>query len=479
MARSLQDKVSELNKNDILPALSSICDKLVSPGQRIRIDKLELDLGSISPDKFDASVRDRILRQFEEQITSFIIKHPEVIETDPVTQDIQAEEGVLHDGPSLSNLDLVCYFIEHGNVPWWAPTKELQLKQVISDVISQSPEIVYKRIQPLLRNKNVRLRIVELLSEKQFFSLIDPADTFNLQEVWKEIISFLKTNNIPKNAMLIGNLQFFEAILNISNEGLDNTTKQKKIRNEIISLLFQIIRFANKPVSKDDFILKLKSKKILAAFLNLQPQEITEIIDQHFEKRTEETRVLIEEEEEENQQEKHLPDIKVVEEIYLEVKNAGLVILWPYLQMFFKELNLLNVKQFIDEPASWKAVHLLNFLATGNTTFAEEDCALNKILCGLAVTDFVPNGIEITESDKAECDNLLQSVIKNWTALKNSSVRGLQEGFLQRNGLIKEDPQGFIVEIERTSIDLLIDKLTWTISIIKLPWNKSTIHVKW
>jgi hypothetical protein len=41
----------------------------------------------------------------------------------------------------------------------------------------------------------------------------------------------------------------------------------------------------------------------------------------------------------------------------------------------------------------------------------------------------VINSFQITEQEKNECEDLLRSVIENWKALKNTSIKGLQDHF--------------------------------------------------
>jgi hypothetical protein len=162
------------------------------------------------------------------------------------------------------------------------------------------------------------------------------------------------------------------------------------------------------------------------------------------------------------------------------IQNAGLVLLWPYLNPFFAELGLVADKKFIDEAASSRAVHLLHYLTTGvESGYEEHELVLNKLLCGLEVDAAIEMEFEITAKEKEESENLLQAVINNWKAIGSTSVNGLRGTFILREGALKKDEQGWRLFVDRKAYDVLLDRLPWGISIIRLPWNTEMMYVEW
>jgi hypothetical protein len=161
------------------------------------------------------------------------------------------------------------------------------------------------------------------------------------------------------------------------------------------------------------------------------------------------------------------------------INNAGLVLLWPFLVMFFERLNLVKDKKFINDEAKFRAIHLLQYLATEQEETPENDLLFNKILCGTDIYEPIPLGFKITENEIEECNALLQSVIDNWTALKNTSIHTLRTTFLQKEGILSKQTNGWKLYIERTTIDVLLDRLPWGISMILLPWSNKMIYVEW
>jgi hypothetical protein len=74
---------------------------------------------------------------------------------------------------------------------------------------------------------------------------------------------------------------------------------------------------------------------------------------------------------------------------------------------------------------------------------------------------------------------MLSEVIRHWSVLKNTSVAGLRETFLQREGRISPAANGWKLQIERKTVDVLLGKLPWGIGIIKLPWMNELMYVDW
>lgn len=167
-----------------------------------------------------------------------------------------------------------------------------------------------------------------------------------------------------------------------------------------------------------------------------------------------------------------------IDEVY--VNNAGLVIVQPFLQPFFRELGLLDGKEFPHEAAQHRAVYLLHYIATGSEELPEEhELLLEKLLCGVALTAVLERPAPFTAAEKEECDNLLNSVISHWGALKKSTPEGLRQAFIKRSGKLLRDSNGWTLRIERNAFDVLLEKLPWGISIVKSPWNKEMIFVEW
>ena len=161
------------------------------------------------------------------------------------------------------------------------------------------------------------------------------------------------------------------------------------------------------------------------------------------------------------------------------IENAGLCIVNAYLSGFWKNIDYLENNKFKSVEYANNAIHLMQYMATGQRNSPEYLLQFNKLLCGLAVDDFLPFENTITDNDFAEADNLLEAIITNWKALKNTSIEGLRTSFLQRKGILAEKEKHWVLQVERKGFDLLLDSLPWGFSMIKLPWMKKFIEVEW
>jgi hypothetical protein len=162
------------------------------------------------------------------------------------------------------------------------------------------------------------------------------------------------------------------------------------------------------------------------------------------------------------------------------ITNAGLVLLHPFLPVLFEELGLLNtLKQFVSEDAQQKAAVLLYYLQCGDHQYREWEMTLNKIICGIVPHEPIPDGIMITEKEKEECRLLLLTMVNYWDALKGASPEAVQNTFILREGKITWKEDFWLIQVERTGADILLDRLPWGFGTIKFPWLDQIIYTEW
>ncbi len=163
--------------------------------------------------------------------------------------------------------------------------------------------------------------------------------------------------------------------------------------------------------------------------------------------------------------------------------DGGLVLIWPYLKDFFKNNQLIENAlegewQFISEAARATAhgllVSLLGCEQDGNTW------AVANLLCGYDSDTLFIENLELSDQQEASAEKLLQAVIHNWPALKNMSVASFRELFLLRPAQVYENQDGWCIEVEPKTMDVLLTKLPWGLGYLSLPWlGKALIQVKW
>lgn len=158
---------------------------------------------------------------------------------------------------------------------------------------------------------------------------------------------------------------------------------------------------------------------------------------------------------------------------------GGLVLIAPFLPAFFNEMKLIEDGKFINEAAQHKAIHFLNFMATGKTSSPEYKLLLHKLLCGIELTQPVPKTVKLGAAEKKEAMLFLDDVAGQWTALRSTSGEAFRETFFRRNGILEQRDNLWLLRVERGPMDIMLDTLPWPISIIKAPWMQQLLQVEW
>lgn len=163
----------------------------------------------------------------------------------------------------------------------------------------------------------------------------------------------------------------------------------------------------------------------------------------------------------------------------MHVTNAGMVIAAPYLPRLFGMLGLLSGNAFVDEAAAARAVHVLQYLVDGSVEPPEHLLVLNKLLCGVPLDRPVPRDVVLTVDERKAVEGLIAGMIANWTAIGHTSVAGMRESFLQREGRITLERDAWKLLVEPRAFDMLLDRLPWSIATLRLPWMDRVLHVDW
>lgn len=159
---------------------------------------------------------------------------------------------------------------------------------------------------------------------------------------------------------------------------------------------------------------------------------------------------------------------------------AGIILLYPYLAKFFKDLGYMSTNQTIKKSKYNSAVAVAIYMLTGKQKAVDYQLHFIKWFLGIPERSLISvNETLLSKKEIALADTVLLSLKSHWPALKNTSINNLRESFLQRSGVMKLDQEQCYVHIERRGIDVLIDQIPFSLSIIRLPWIKQPIIVNW
>ncbi len=164
----------------------------------------------------------------------------------------------------------------------------------------------------------------------------------------------------------------------------------------------------------------------------------------------------------------------------LYINNAGLIILHPFLNTLFEQLELCENGIWKNKTSQHKAILLTQHLVARKKKIQENDLVLNKILCGLPVQDVVNTKLRITAAEKESCRSLLKAVLEYWKTMSTSSVEALQETFLQREGKLEAERENtYELWVEEKGYDILLAQLPWGIGMVKTPWMENYLTCHW
>jgi hypothetical protein len=165
------------------------------------------------------------------------------------------------------------------------------------------------------------------------------------------------------------------------------------------------------------------------------------------------------------------------------VRQVGIAILSPYLPMLFQKLSLLNNGTFDGIDSKLKAYAVMQYLCEGISTkhsFSSSLVSLSWFVAGLAEYDLSTFQRELTAEEMKLCDELLAAVISHWSALGATSIEGLRETFMQREGVMHfEEEKGWLLCVSKRPFDVLLAKLPWSFSVIKHSFMTDCIFVEW
>ncbi|MND89022.1 hypothetical protein D3C80_810640 [compost metagenome] len=161
------------------------------------------------------------------------------------------------------------------------------------------------------------------------------------------------------------------------------------------------------------------------------------------------------------------------------VRNAGIVLLNDYIAILFARLNLTSENKFISNEHQVRAVQYLQYVITGMQETEEVYLPLNKVLCGLPLTDTVPDFIEISDQKKQLINGLIQAAISYWPDIGDCSIDGFRGNWLVRDGILVELEDKWELTVEKRAYDILINRSPFAFSIIKYHWMDKPLHVIW
>lgn len=447
-AFDMRDRFQKTFYDEFVSVIEDSCTQFSNQDQILRLDKLEINLNVRNNLFFD---KQHVVTEFRE---AFLQELKTKLSSIAVRQTVPQ-----------SRLATLKWFLTHGTLPWWANEKDINLENWCkelqlshegqNDFIGwlhnhQDNTVVWLRIafqlQPSFKAFVVgafpELNAAALSLKHQLEQLIHQNDALQfLQNKYPdEINAFVLRDaaNIVGSAPRISATSLFQMFL----AGLFS---QNDLKNLPATLLDNIAKGR-------EALKEYNAGREQEKYLNNQLNDLLEEL---------------------------MANDDESKGIKLKTEKAGIILIAAFLPTFFKKLGIWKENDWADEPARLKAILLLHYLATERDAAFEYELLFEKIICGVSLNTAISSSSLLSEKEKKEADLLLESVIEHWSALKNTSVSGLRQAFLQREGLLFMKQDNWFLEVEKTTRDILIEQLPWGYATIMLPWNKYLICTEW
>ena len=469
LAWQLRMQLNDELQYNLLSVYEEVIHSLPNTKDNIFIDKISIDLGQCPKEGFRKKVittfKEALIKELNDPADGGLVKEDFAAETNAKSNAHDQEAALF-------------YFLRKGIYPWWftgASVKSPQ--QLIAEMTDASLEnllvkiITSRKTQDIVNASRMIKRFSQQVSVKDQHKIITGLIALQSDPQLKRNLEMLNKNETINYFILLTGIakETYHKIL-IEFLLKQEDTGPKDILRKFILFLYD--------KSGKRFNELLKSYKNLAFSKDNLAKLVKEII---LEKQQEQSAELYKQKKKReglnNKQPKEI-DEPADEGIY--INNAGLVILHPFLQPLFDNLGLLNSNSsFISEETRFRAAVVLFYLQNSIDPYSEYEMAFNKILCGIEMEEVLPPDIRLSDSEKKECNEMLQTVINFWEALKGSGKEALQEAFIRRSGKLNFKGDYWLLQVEKNAMDILVDRLPWGFGIIKLPWLQFLIHVEW
>jgi len=490
----LQNKIADLVKDKIIPQLDEVFSEIAGPGKYLSLDELLIDAGTLNAAHWEEELVINTMRQVKEKLRT---ESPYII-----SRQITGSDAV---GPNtISDWEAFFHFLEFGYLPWYAaniPLAELEERVLVH--LKQSSNKITELQQKLSAEKNILLRFIFQFSASFTEEVIDSIaiDKQKTRAGEKLIYSFNFLSVDTRQQLILlfrlfyaaaaGEIKYLQSAALKEAAAINSTPSvYRLIKKELIpvraftparvlvELMEEALRYDHAKVVPsvdllfESVIPEISVKKNGSGYSSERPELPSETDTKRAETKQEKTSLPQKERNESKKEEAYNQGIFV--------SNAGLIILHPFLAGLFRELKLTNENnEWLQPSFQARAVLITQYLITGMEETDEHLLVLNKLLCGYSSEDTLERHLILTDEEKKEIASLLQTVITYWEALKNTTIEGLRNTFLLRDGKLTINENGWLLQIEQKAWDVLLDTLPWGTSMIKTPWMNELLRVQW
>lgn len=523
LAQQWESRAANMLRHVITPCIEQCFNRFVKEDEVILLNRLEVDLGMLSADISDQQIRERVesvVAAALQKIAPAAHTRQSADLTKPFGAGEQEKEKFQNRRFSRREAMQECFihFLVYGRLPWWAEPDKMNKLEWDDEWIAQLGAPQYEHIIATLRRwKHSQARLMQQFSITFIEKLLERYNPRLIQEAsigwsWIEKISGASSPALRKaywtymiSRCISDDVTGTQLVAALKYWLEDHSGLKKELAKEIRT------RQPAQPgtgIPADAVMLKA----LLTEAMELRPDkqgssssdDHTGLSDgkQDANKKNNAAQTgnaTQEQTRRENRRTEIAPSNTTsvagtknvsgndmpgsgpegdIEALYADA--AGLVLLHPFLPELFRMSDLWQAEGWVSEQAQHTAVLLVTWLGYGHTDIPEYNLIIPKLLCGMPWEETLDISIPLEDHHRQSGTELLEAVINHWSVLGKTSADGLREGFIMRRGKVEEKKDGWLITVEKKAQDVLIGKLPWGISMIRLPWMKDTgVYVDW
>lgn len=488
----------ELIRTVLNPAIEQCFDECDAPGQHLIIDKIEIDLGSFSSVGMAEELKNRLIDKMSRQLRDFSTNSAFDYQTEKNRADYPVYEFGEKQKAGKASMKLsnqsalfkaLLEFFQSGKFPWWFTES--------NKTINTADQFTQEWLHSINLVQQSELKELLVSTKAAMIRMVNHFTPDWISNCYK-ILGWKGEESLKHWTLLSATLNSFPELQFLFHQNFWICWREAVSANrdypDMQLILFQI--FKQSPQSTPSFAKKLqvicKEHSTQPGFNFYDRSILNFLSDTHESLKAanntatkpinESTHDNIKNEPNKLHDEIHKIQKKKEdhgEEEGLFISCAGIILLHPFLSELFTSTRLWSAGKWEYEDAPLRAIQLLSYLSYGNAHEAEFELIFHKIMVGVEIETALPAALPLTSEEQTTCNELLEAVIKHWQALKNTSAAGLQQAYLQRMGKIVVSDKGYVLHVERLAQDVLLAKLPWGFSTIKLPWMERMMHVTW
>jgi hypothetical protein len=361
----------------------------------------------------------------------------------------------------MSLIELLNFYLSYGVLPKEAGSLQALVKNLMELKGADLSQLRGIFLASLLDSKKKKLlnNLLRYVDEKWFYGLLNSKLSGALDQLVAEVRRKTGSNFFADLRIQhpVDRILFF-------TESLSKNSSSTKHLLELVLPAFE------------QWVDTKSAKVVTSLFKGSEQKPEILLLIQHASKKV---KKAIEEEEKKEEE----PKVVELEEVDLgegvTIYNAGMVLCWPFFGRFFSALGMVEQGKFKGQQAEERAVQLLQYLATGLTSFEEWDLSLNKVLCGVSLNTPISPNLELTVEEEELVRKLINGTIFNWEKMRGTRLETFRETFFMREAILYEKDNRWELIVERKAYDVLMDTMTWNISMINLSWMKKRLNVQW